>query len=363
MSVGRVESRTPGLRGAEIVRVAEQETLWGPGHEDGDPALYVTAGEVGVLPATGARALFLLRLLPSGNYEAIDVAPLDDADGATRLDCFRRILAIEATPDAAARRSALLEWLRACVSGGDRWARDYAVREYAAVADAFPGALRAPDGDALVRVLPSLRDPGLRRLGQRALDAVKTDAPGAARATTAAAPRRVVPRVDLTAYEERFRAKDPGERRKAVLDAVVAHGAAAESLVERALADADPVVREAGVTSAGETGMTGLGDKVFATYATETHPVARRSLVVAIGKLRVRAAVPVLAEIAAGGGTLWREASFALGRIRDEMALARLATIGRTASDAERAKLAEFLRSDDFLRQEKALGAPWTEGL
>ncbi len=362
MSVGRVESRAPGLRGAETVRVAEEETLWGPPSEPDDPPLYVTAGEVGVLPATGARALFLLRLLRSGNFEAVEVAPLDDAQGAARLDSFRRILAIEGMSDPAARRSALLVYLRECLGGSDRWARDYAVREYAAFADAFPGALRTPDGDALAAVLPALRDPDLKRLGQYALDRVKTGA-SAAKAPPRPKLRPAVPRADLTAFEEKFRSKEPGERRAAVLDAVVRHGLAAEPLVERALTDPDPAVREAAVTGAGETGMSGLAEKVWATYPTETHPIARRSLVTAAGKLRVAAAVPTLADIAAGGGTLWREASFALGRIRDGAALERLAVIERTASDPERAKLAKFLRSDDFVRQEKALGEPWTQDL
>lgn len=362
MCVGRVESRAPGLRGAETVRVAEAETLWGPPSEPDDPPLYVTAGEIGVLPATGARALFLLRLLRSGNFEAVEVAPLDDAEGASRLESFRRILAIEGMPDPAARRAALLTYLRECLGGTDRWARDYAVREYAAFADAFPGALRTQDGDALAAVLPTLRDSNLKRLGQHALDRVQT---GTTAAKTATRPkvRPAVPAADLSAFEARFLSKEPGERRTALLDAVVRHGLAAEPLVERALTDADPTVREAGVTSAGSTGMSGLGEKVWATYATETHPIARRSIVTATGKLRVAGAVPALADIAAGGGTLWREASFALGRIRDGAALERLAVIERTASDPERAKLAKFLRSDDFVRQEKALGEPWTQDL
>lgn len=359
MCVGRVESRAPGIRGAETVRVAEDETLWGPPSEPDDPPLYVTAGEIGVLPATGARALFLLRLLRSGNFEAVEVAPLDDAEGASRLESFRRILAVEGNPDPAARRIALLTYLRECLAGSDRWARDYAVREYAAFADAFPGALATPDGDALAAVLPTLRDPGLKRLGQYALDRVKA---GASAAKTPPRPklRPAAPRADLTAFEERFRSKEPGERRAAVLDAVTRVGPAAEPLVERALTDPDAGVREAAVTSAGATGMFPLGAKVWATYPTETHPVVRRSLVTAIGKLRVPEAVPTLADIAAGGGTLWREASFALGRIRDGAALARLASIERTASDPERASLAKFLRSDDFVRQEKALGEPWS---
>jgi hypothetical protein len=65
--------------------------------------------------------------------------------------------------------------------------------------------------------------------------------------------------------------------------------------------------------------------------------------------------VPALAAIARTSGPLTRDATFALARIRDEAALAELRRLRDESPDASQRADAEFLLSDKFLEQERAL--------
>ena len=153
------------------------------------------------------------------------------------------------------------------------------------------------------------------------------------------------------------------ERRRAIFDAVAAHGRLAEPLLSRALADPDPSVRDAATSGAGSSGMKPLGNAILAALTTEKHAVVRGSIIVALGKLRLTSAVTAVSEIAQSAGANEREAMYALGRIGNADARTHLSTIELGTNDEDRRKLARFLLSDDFLRQEKALGEPWTRDL
>lgn len=359
MSVAEVAEKAALPRGAEMVRLRETEVLWGPPLDDPPN---VVCGAAGLAPGPGGKALFLLRLLPSGSYEAVQISPLDDADGPARLAAFRRYLEIEAIPDPAARRTALVGYLRGAVSGERGWTRANALREYAALSSAFPSALGPADAEVLARAASAERNAELKRLAQAALDRVPAggrSSPGPAEAGNASAPAPA----DLSAFERRFveTKGGPGPRREALIDAAARHGAAAAPLVERALADEDPILREAAAAVAGEAGMAALGPRLAELLRTEPSAPVRRSLVLALGHLRVESAVPLLGSYAAEGGALARESAFALARIRTSGAVERLERLARDESDAERASLARFLLSEDFVRQERALGARWAE--
>lgn len=357
MVVARVVSILPTPTATEVARIEEEELLWGPAEPDDRP-YPVLCGAVGLSPRAGRRALFLLRLLPRGEYEAFEVAPLDDADGPARLQAFRKFLEIEALPDAAARRDALLVHLRAAVAAPDAWTRANAIREYAAFSKAFPGALRREDGPVLAAVVARVREPELRRLAERALDRVpQTQRPapaGGAAATAAGLSAALAP------FVERFEnaRKDPAARRRVVVEAAAQLDRGAEALVARALGDADASVREAAAAAAGGTGMAVAGPRLLAMAGSDESGPVRTTCVIALGHLRAVAAVETLAGIARSDPDRAREAMFALARIRDSTALAKLRDLGAEGAEDDR-RLAEFLVSDDFVRQEKAMGATW----
>ncbi|MCG3135613.1 MAG: hypothetical protein HMLKMBBP_03334 [Planctomycetes bacterium] len=170
MFVGRVEGRVSAVRGLEVLRVSEDELLWGPPRDpddEGRPHM-VSIGEEGVAPAPGRRVLVLARLLPSGNFEAVQIGTVDETDGAAKLATFRRTLDIEALRSWDERSAALRAALRADLGSDDRWQRAYAVREMAAFADAFPGALGPDDVERLAEIEPLLTDSELRRLAASA---------------------------------------------------------------------------------------------------------------------------------------------------------------------------------------------------
>lgn len=355
MSVGRVVRTSELPRGAEIVQVAESEVLWGTRD---DAPIPVICGAVGLAPDVGATALFLLRLLPSGSYEAVQIAPLDDDDGPARLEAFRRYLAIEALPDAASRRSELAAYLRNALTEGRGWTRANAIREYEAFSSVHADALGPADADVLARAAAIESKAELRKLLQATLDRVPSGR--AARNAAIAAPAPAAP-PDLGVYERRLadRRSGPGPRRQALIDAAVEHGARCQPLVAAALADDEPLVREAAAAIAGESGITVLGPKLVERLRVEDAVPVRRTLVLSLGHLQTASAVPLLSSLTAPGDPLARDATFALARIRDAAAVERLDRLLRESTDAERIELLRFLLSDDFVRQERALGSRW----
>ena len=359
MSVGTVAESRVLPRGVELLQVEETDVLWGP---PGTRRITVVCGAEGLAPGAGGRALFLLRLLPSGSYEAVQVSGLDDDDGPARLAAFRRYLEIESLRDPEARREALLVYLRRSVAAEKGWTRANALREYEAFSDAFRGALGPDDAAVLSRIAASERNAELRRLAQTTLDRVPGDAASRAATTTSSAgDAPAASAVDLTAFETRFadRRGGPGPRRQALSDAAQAHGALAAPLVGTALDDEDPAVRAAAATIAGDAGMTSLGGRLVERLRAEESPAVRRNLVVALGHVRCDEAVPILGSYAGEGAALSREAAFALARIRTPAAMERLRRLAADEADAERAELARFLLTEDFVRQERALGARW----
>lgn len=359
MVVAKVVTVRPAGPGAEIARIEESEVLWGPPETDEGPYAVLCGGR-GLSPPPGASALFLLRLLPAGDYEALEVAPLGDADGPVRLRTFRRILEIESAADAESRHAALLAYLRGAVVSDEAWIRSNAVREYAAYTKAFPGRLRTEDGAAIARALPMLRDAELKRLAQRALDRAPSAAPAkpsAPRTATSA------PAADLGPFTKRFddAPRDPAERRRAVLEAAARLDAAAGPLVARGLADPEAVVREASAAAAGEAGIAALVPTLLPLLVTDPSVAVRTTVVIALGHLGAASAVESIAGLARSEPAFERETLFALGRIRNDAAMAHLRAL-RGTGDTERARLVDFILSEDFVRQERAMGARWATG-
>lgn len=104
--------------------------------------------------------------------------------------------------------------------------------------------------------------------------------------------------------------------------------------------------------------MTALAPRLLPMTASDASAGVRRTCVIALGHMRYAAAVDTLAGLAASDAGLSREAMFALGRIRDPAALEKLREL-RTGGGDERKRLADFLLSDEFVQQERAMGAPW----
>jgi hypothetical protein len=341
--------------GAEVGRLMPEEWLRGEPREEGEP-LTVLSAETGHLPAVAHEGVFLLHLLPaSGNWELVEVVPLDDDDGPDRLAALRKFLEIESIPGPSWRMSELRKYLRVAVLSDRSWTRWNAAREYAALVRDVPGALAVEDRAPLTKA----RDVATERQLRALLDAVLarcpgTPAPKSKQAATAASDATDGALADSAA---RFAAPDatPAVRRQAVIDAAVALGARAAPLFERALADADPSVREAGAAAAGQFRVASLEPKIAAMLAADGSPVVRRSLVVAAGRLKSSASISSLAALATEDGPFARDAAFALARIRDDAAVGELRRLRAGAKAKDWIELLDFLLSDAFVRQERAL--------
>lgn len=349
---GRLAETNAAGRGAEVGRLRPTEWLK-PADCAYEGDLVVLSAKTGALPLPGRDALFLLHARrESENFELVDVAPLDDDAGPARVATMKRYLEIEALPGSEARVAALREHLRAAVVSNEEWPRANAAREYAAFAAQFPSALEPADRAAI--------DQSLRRGGDRAtrgfLETALAACPGGGRrpakpASDGQASARAAP--FLARYSV------PGAtaamRRQAVVDAAAEIGADAAPLIERALEDQDAPVRDAAAAAAGQCGVTSLAPRLASLLVTDTSPQVKRSLVLACGHLRAGGAVPALAAIARTTGPLTRDAMFALARIRDEPALAELRRLRDEAPEASQREDAEFLLSERFVEQERAL--------
>ncbi|MCE9635734.1 MAG: HEAT repeat domain-containing protein [Planctomycetes bacterium] len=369
MVVAQVVSVSPAGAGAEVLRVGEQDVIWGDPDLESAPYT-VLCGAKGLAPAPGGSALFVLRLLPAGGFEALEVSPVDDTDGPARLRTLRTYVAIEMLPEPEERREALLAYLRSAVRSESGWARANAVREYAAFAEAFPSGLEPDDAAALSKAIPNLQDANLKRLAQSALDrapvASRPKSAPVAGGGTGATPSRAVPgaTADIEPFVRRYDGARtrPEERRSAVLDAAAKADRGAAPLVVRALADPDASVREAAAAAVGEVRIVDLVPRLISLAVTDASIGVRRTCVVALGHMRAGSAVDTLAGLASSDREVGREALFALARIRDDGALARLRRERDVSGqiDPDRRKLVDFLLSDDFVRQERAMGAKWT---
>jgi hypothetical protein len=339
-----------------VGRLAPTEWLRGAPPPDFDPGpLTVLCPKAGTLSSIGRDGLFLLHeRRESENWELVELAWLDDEEGAQRLAAFREFLRIEAVADPARRLDELRRWLRGAVLSDATWTRAAAANEYAALAEEFPESLTADDAVALSSALSRTRERALRRSLQAALDACPAEKAGAAPRGPVGDSKTAGALAEATT---RFNAKGalPQARRQAVLDAAVNAGAAGAPLFARALDDADPTVREAGVAAAGQLRVLSLEPRIAGMLSAETAPGLRRTLVLAAGHLRSSASVPTLALLARQDGALSREAAFALARIRDEPAVGALRKLRSEATDKERTELFDFLLSDGFVAQERAL--------
>lgn len=357
---GRVEGVTPAAHGAEVGRVVPDDWLRGVPREEGS-VLVVLSVAAGALPLPGRDALFLLREIPdSENLELMQVGTLDDADGAARFAAMKRFLEIESIGDPAERVSALRQYLRAALASDQEWTRQNAAREYAALATELPGSLTADDRPPLERALQRSADRTTKSLLETAL----AGCPGGSgpAAIGPGRPARPAPppagENPLAPFLARFEAKDASaaSRRECVLDAAVALHERSAPLLERALSDEDARVREAAAAAAGQLRVASLEPRIAAMLSADPSAGVRRTLVVAAGYLSSRASVPTLALLAKEGGPFARDAAFALARIRDDAALAALGRLRAETEDAERRSMLDFLLSDRFVEQEKALG-------
>lgn len=348
---GRLAEINAAGGGAEVGRLRPSEWLR-PADCAYEGDLVVLSVQTGALPAPGRDALFLLHARrASDNFELVDVATLDDPAGTARLATMRRYLEIEALPTSDERVAALRTHLRAAAVGDEEWPRANAAREYAALADEFPGALQDADRVVIEQAIRRGGDRASRKFLETALAACPGAAPRASKPTPAASAARVAPFVERYSVAGATAAM----RRQAVVDAAAQVGTDGAALYARALEDLDAPVRDAAVAAAGQCGVTALAPRVAQLLVTDPSPQVRRTLVMACGHLRAADAVPSLGAIARTTGPLTRDAMFALARIRDDAALAELRRVRDETSDPAQRDEAEFLLSDRFVEQERAL--------
>lgn len=373
---GRVIRLDVPVAGAELAEIEPLETFRS-GNPDGEGvtgSLHVLCGAEGKLPRAGQQGIFFLRTRRgSSSHVLVEVSPLEDKDGAARLEALRHYVRIEDIADRGERVTALLTYLRSALGSGSRWTRDNAVREYAAFAQREAHSLSAEDARALMSARSRVRDPDISSLLDRALSAVPATPRAPVRRDDSAT--RAAAGAPVAVYVRRYREAqdDPDARRAAVADAS-ALGANARPLFEIALADAHPAVRaeatvavmaamglgtEARAEGAGEASADRKAIALLLQERLTEEPETRvRAYVIrALGRLHVDDAVASLTALAGQDGELGREACFALARIRTPRALEALAAVLNGATDAERRDVIQFLRSDAFLEQERLLDA------
>ncbi len=358
-----VRGRTIGVsrvRGTEVARFEVDEVLrsvpWDQLPESTDaPVLTVFSGEPGMMPGAGREAIILVsRRVRSPNHDLVQVVPIEGTGGPERLHAYRRYLEIESLPREAERVAALLEYLSTAVTDSRRWTRDNAALEFGSLATARPDDL----GASVVNVLRSATFRSNSSVVQRSLQKALSIAE---RNTSRAppAPVAVVSRKDdLAPYVARYDAEvDAAERRLIVMEAGIDLQADAAPLLRRALDDRDERVREAAAATAGQLQITAISDALLPLLTRGEPLPVRRSTVRALGYLRATQAVPNLAILARADGVLGDDACYALGRVRSPEAVTIMGELLATAV-GERRGLLEFLLSDTFVEQERALGRP-----
>jgi HEAT repeat protein len=355
--------RVSSLHGTEIGRFEVEEVLrsvpWDQMPDSvGTPTLTVFCGEPGMIPRRGRRAILLVRRrVGSLNHDVVQVVPITGPGGGERLDAYRRYLEIEGLPVEEERVEALLAYLRTAVRDSRRWTRDNAALEFGSLARFRPRDLGADDVPILRRASLRGNTAVVKRSLQTALSVAERNASRGPRGPRGPAP--TVSRADeLVPFTARFdTASDAAERRKILLEAAIALEVDAAPLLRRALDDPDPLVREAAAASAGQLRIQAVGSALLPLLSRDEPLPVTRSTVRALGHLRVADAVPTLAVLARNEGQLGDDACYALARIRNNEASAAMAQLLSSAK-GERQELIEYLLTDAFVEQERALGRP-----
>jgi len=352
--------RVSQARGVELGRFEVEEVLrsvpWDQLPDSmGKPVLTVLCGEPGMIPRPGQEAILLVaRRVRSSNHDIVQVVPIGGTGGAERLAAYRTYLEIESLPLEDERVDALLAYLRVAVKDPRRWTRNNAALEFGSLARARPDDL----GADVVDVLRSATRRGNRGVVQLSLQS----ALARAERNVGRAPRVpepvLVERPDLSPFTVRFDASvDAAERRLIVMEAALELESAAVPLLRRALDDGDARVREAAAAAAGQLRIAGMGEALVPLLTRGEPLPVRRSAVRALGHLRYAAAVPSLAVLASADSIVGEDACYALARVRNSEAIVAIGKLLST-SDGERRELLEFLLSDAFADQERALGRP-----
>jgi hypothetical protein len=361
--VGEIEEVRP-LRGQALVRVRVAKTL--KGEAGGDHLTVVVRGprpsadpQTPSVPffeaTTRGRYAFFLQRGPGGAAWPLDALFLiEGVVGLEKEQSLEAIAGLLRIEDRAERDRALLGHLLDAAGADGLWTRVNAARELAHAAAArpelFDGAARA----RIERVLAKTTAAEQRAWLTRALAALPPW-------TSPAEERGEVPRASgrLAALEESLEAAaDDATRGRILARALEADPAAAPDVL-RALATVPPRARAEAVRLFGE-GRLLPAARVRDLYAHEEDPEVQSAIVAAVGRLRDGAEVPwVVARLC--NLRLWREACFALARIRTAEALAALRTEReRAAQDGETARdrlaLLDYLLGPAFAEAESGAG-------
>jgi len=352
-----VERVAASPSGVEIATVLVKETLWGEAAES--PRLRLLTHEPGYFGRLSPEAVFFVDPVgASDRYAVRAVVELEGEAGKARLAALRRCLEVERLPAgdrAAALRAVIFEGLGAT----DAWTRQNAARELVHLAGLRPGTFSPEDARDVRKAASRARDRVLRPLLVEASEIlVRASAAGTlAPSDPGAVTLRGAPLLKTLR-------EDPDPRlRRAAAEAAAGEGAAGEAALRAALAgDADAGVRAAAAEALGRSAGRDAADDLLRAAKGDGDLAVRAAAVEALGAARAEAAAGVLRDLARKPpASLAREALFALARIRTEEALAAIRGVRAEAAaeDGDAARetrdLADFLLSEDFLLQEKAL--------
>jgi len=344
--LGQVK-RVTHFKGAEIARIRVLEVLKGRRKRQGTEVL-VLAGKLKYFTPANTRIVLFLKHLQDPQYRAVSRITFDTRLGERRFRMLKDVLRVERSGASAfARAKELKDYFFRMAAEQLSGIQLIALRELAHLSATHITVFRHRDLDR-VRLL------GVGRLSPIARGYIRTLTDRLSRL-----PDRMG---DSIRFHQRSLegARDAEARVQALIAAVKELGVDSVSVLIPLLDDPAPQVRELAAFHLGRIGDPVAVPSLLRRERVENVVTARVSMLEALGRLKVEAAIP-RAEAALKDPELRRSAILALGRIRTPQTNVILDTFREQLStsadrdDRDCLKLIDFVSSEKFLEQERKL--------
>jgi len=344
--LGQVK-RVTHFKCAEIGRIRVLKVLKGQPARLG-AEIVVMAGKPGYFTPANTRIVLFLKRVQFPQYRAISRITLETPLGERRYQVLNEVLRVERSGASAFTRARdLKDYFFRVAAEQPSGVQLIALRELAHLSARHTGVFRRRDLDRVTLL-------GLGRLSPMARAHIRTLTDRLGRLPDRTGDRI---RYHRTCVES---ARDGEARAQALVAAVKELGVDAVSVLIPLLEDKAPVVRELAAFHLGRIGDPVAVPSLLRRERVETAATARASMLDALGRLKVEAAIP-RAEAALGDRALRRSAILTLGRLRTPRTTAILMTfrqkLATSAVEDDRAclKLIDFVCSEKFLEQERKL--------
>jgi hypothetical protein len=344
--LGQVK-RVSHFKGAEIGRVRVLEVLKGRRKRLGTEIL-VLAGKPNYFTPADTRIVLFLKLLQDPQYRAVSRITFDTRLGERRYRMLKDVLRVERSGASAfTRAKELKDYFFRVAAEQPSGIQLIALRELAHLSTTHTIVFRRRDLDRV----------GLLGLGRRS-----PIARGYIRTLTDRLSRLPDRMGESIRFHQRSLegASNAETRVQALIAAVKELGVDSVSILIPLLDDPEPQVRELAAFHLGRIGDPVAVPSLLRRERIESVVTARASMLDALGRLKVEAAIP-RAEVALKDQELRRSAILALARIRTPQTKVILGTFREQLAtsadqdDRDCLKLIDFVASEKFLEQERKL--------